>query len=155
MKELKEALYQQMRYNVLSTTLNGLNNSPFSDAYIYAWESEVYPFFHDGADWHQAHKEQFKITEQMMDDLSKFLDDLWIAKKTITFYELEKHFGIRGSATSSSEWERWSLIRACRYLYLNNGFDSQFWGALLENMKCPSEAFSVVKDFEKTDIYFM
>ncbi|MDX1366807.1 hypothetical protein [Pseudomonas sp.] len=155
MKNTNEANFQLMRFNILSTSLANQESSPFSSAYIYAWDAGVYPLFNDGADWHKPFNAQFKVTESEIDELSKLLDENWLAKKPITFYELEDHFDVKGTSYTNSNWERWKLITACRYMYLQELFDTDFWASLVENGKCPSEALSICRPFKLTDIYFM
>lgn len=36
------------------------------DAYVYAWDSDLYPIFHEGAPWHQPFEEDFRVTKEMM-----------------------------------------------------------------------------------------
>lgn len=91
----------------------------------------------------------------MMDDLSKLLDDKWISKSPFTFYDLEKHYGVSGSSRGGAVWERMQLVHACRYMYLMGAFDEELWSALCENMKCPSEAHSIRREFTAADIYFV
>lgn len=155
MENTNAALFQLMRFNVLSLGRTNLEASPFSAAYIYAWESGIYPLFNDGADWHKPFGLQFKISEAEVEELSKLLDENWQEKKPITFYKLEDHFSVRGTTHASSNWERWKLIVACRYMYLGNLFDENFWGTLTKNGECPSEAFSICRPLKSSDIYFM
>lgn len=143
-----------MRFNVLNTTLGGMGNSPFDPAYLFAWQSGVYPAGHASALWHRPFGECFFVSSEKMDELSKVLDDHWIEKKPITFYELEKHFGVHDAHRSSTEWSRAKLTSGCRYLFLEDAFDLEFWATLTENGKCPSEAHSITRKFDDSNIYF-
>jgi hypothetical protein len=154
MQSTEEALFQLMRFNILSSVRVDLENSRFSPSYIYAWESLVYPLFNDGASWHKPFGSQFKVSESEVDELSKILDESWNKKDKLTFYELENRLGVRGSI-SSSTWERSKLIRACRYMYLEDLFDKDFWTTLTRNGDCPSEALSICRPLQYNDIYFM
>jgi hypothetical protein len=78
-----------------------------------------------------------------------------MAKSPITFYELEKHYGVSGTSRGGETWERMQLVHACRYMYLIGSFDEELWSTLCENMKCPSEAHSINRDFKTSDIYFL
>ncbi|EDJ8126326.1 hypothetical protein AH788_13955, partial [Salmonella enterica subsp. enterica serovar Senftenberg] len=61
--------------------------------------------------------------------------------------------GVRGY--SSKGWNRGDLIDICRYLYLDGCYDNEFWSALVENGKCPSEALSLTSKFQReVDIDF-
>lgn len=140
-----EALFQLMRFNILSAAKNAGDAWPMHPAYVYAWQSSVFPLFDEAAQFHTPFSEQFAVSMDEVDELSKLLDEAWAAKKSISFYEVENAFGVRGSAQSSTNWQRWKLIRACRYMSLHDMFDKDFWAALLENGKCPSEALSLAR----------
>jgi antitoxin MazE len=147
-----EALFQLMRFNILSTAANAGESWPICPASVYAWQSGVYPLFDDAAQWHKPFPSQFAVSMEEVDELTKFLDDAWMAKKPISFYEVETALGIHGSARSSSNWERWKLTRACRYIFLCDSFDKGFWDALLENGECPSEALSLARPMKTSEI---
>ena len=150
MENIKQALYQQTRLTILLTAKDGHENSPFSTAYLHAWDSNVYPALDEGADWHKPHEAEFKVSEKMVDELHGFLADCWNDKKPLTFYDLEAHYDARHGNT---EWDRSVLVDVCRYFYLHGHlFDSEFWDKLTENGTCPSEAHSIRADFHS--IYF-
>ncbi|ADC63443.1 hypothetical protein [Allochromatium vinosum] len=155
MEATNESLFQLMRFNILNSGRSDLDNSPFTSAYIYAWESGVFPAFNEAADWHKPFSEQFDVTEEEVLALGKLLDEKWLAKTPITFYELEAHCGVRGSTYSSVSWNRAKLVVTCRYMYLNRMFDDSFWSALVKNGECPSEAHSICMPLKQSDIYFM
>ena len=155
MDTTNESLFQIMRFNILNEGRKGIKASPFSSAYIYAWESGVFPSYNDGADWHKPFPEQFRISDEEVTELGSLLDEKWLEKTPLTFYELEDRFGISGSTHSSGNWERGKLLVACRYMYLNKMFDDSFWSALVESGKSPVEAGSINKPFTESDIYFM
>ena len=155
MEATNKSLFQLMRFNILNSGRADMNASPFSTAYIYAWESGVFPAFNEGADWHKPFPEQFNVSEDEVLELGKLLDDKWLEKTPITFYELEDHYGVRGSTHSSGNWDRIKLLNTCRYMYLNSMFDDSFWSSLTENGKCPSEAHSICRPLSETDVYFM
>jgi len=155
METTNKSLYQLMRFNILNSGRTDLDKSPFSAAYIYAWESGVFPAFNEGAEWHKPFQEQFDVTEKEVLELAKLLDDKWLAKTPITFYDLEDHYGVSGSTHSSSNWDRVKLLITCRYMYLNRMFDDTFWPSLTENGKCPSEAHSICRPLSESDVYLM
>lgn len=143
LEPLSRAAYQQMRLTILLTWTPDEDHQVFSNAYYFAWDDEVYPYLHEGADWHKPHRDQFRVGEELQTELLRFLADIWDRKQTISFYELESHYGIHGAAHSDGDWERYTLISACRYLFLNNSFDKSFWAALCRNGECPAEALSI------------
>lgn len=154
MQNTDDALFQIMRFNILSSVKADFDNSLFSTSYIYAWESSVYPLFNNGASWHKPFGAQFAVSESEVDELSGILDQSWNKKDKLTFYGLEDRLGVRGSI-SSSRWERSKLIRACRYMYLEELFDKEFWATLTRNGDCPSEALSICRPLQCVDICFM
>ena len=141
-----------MRFNILSTAVNGGEDWPIRPAYVYAWWSGVYPLFDEAAQWHNPFPGQFKVSKGEVDELTTLLDDAWTAKKPISFYEVETALGIQGSARSSSNWQRWKLINACRYIFLCSSFDNDFWMALLKNGECPSEALGLARSMKISEI---
>lgn len=147
-----EALFQLMRFNILSVAANAGDAWPMHPAYVYAWQSGVYPLFDEAAQFHTPFPGQFAVSTDEVDELSKFLDEASLAKKSISFYDVENAFGVRGSAQSSTNWQRWKLIRACRYMSLHGMFDKDFWAALLENGNCPSEALSLARPMTTSEI---
>jgi hypothetical protein len=148
------ALFTMMRFHILAFGLTEPGMEKLDDAYLYAWNRLVYPINHDGADWHEAFKEGFRVTEQMMEELLTHLDEHWRAKDVPTFYQLEDHYGTRDKG--DRKWDRAALIGACRYLYLSKVFDADFWQKLLAAMEHPTEATNVVAKFERRkDIYFI
>ncbi|WP_374380103.1 hypothetical protein [Dongia sp.] len=134
----------------------GLTPGPrerISDAYLYAWDEEVYPLFHDAADWHKPFDTSFRVTREMLSELTSYLDDLWIkGKKIPSFYDLEGHYGVRHGQT---EWDRHALISALRYTWLSHSFDEAFWKAILAPMDHPSEAACITSPFDRDeDVFF-
>lgn len=145
------AIFQLVRFNVLSAGLTEGTSQKISDAYLYAWDESVYPIFHDDklASTVATH---FRVGKELMQSLIKFLDSEWLNKKVYSFYDLEDRFGSRYDNT---EWDRGSLIIALRYAYLSQKFDTSFWQKLIGPTKHPLEASSITREFIRTqDIYF-
>lgn len=142
-------LFQLMKFQILLAAKSGVG---ISDAYAYAWDNGVYPFFDEGATFHEPFSSHFDVTPEMVDDLTKYLDDCWMEKKVPTFYEIEDHYKVMIGRT---KWDRSKLISTCRYLFLKDSFDGQFWKTLLTPMEHPTEASSVTRKFSaENDIYF-
>lgn len=143
-----DQLFQMARFNLLLAARAG---QPLSNAYIYAWDSGVYPLFHDGAHLHQPFASHFPVTKDMVHELAKYLDDRDLANEVPSFYELEDYYDVRSSRTI---WDRMSLITACRYMFLDHKFDEKFWGTLLRGSDHPAEAKSINSDFNaERDIF--
>lgn len=153
MENIEQALYQQMRLSILLTAQNGVDESPFSPDYIAAWDDQVYPLFSEGADWHKPHEACFKIRSDKVEELFNHLLHHFDNNSDLSFYELENSFGVYGSTHSIKGWERFELIRICRYLYLHGCFDDAFWASLTKNGECPSEAHSIRQSTDHMNIY--
>lgn len=142
------ALFAQQRIQILHI---GKHHDEFSDAYLHAWESGVYPLMSDTDGSvprkpHEFYAQYFTASKEKVEFLLKRLDDAWRKNEGLTFYDLEDELGVRGY--SSKGWNRGDLIDICRYLYLDGCYDNEFWSALVENGKCPSEALSLTSKFQ-------
>lgn len=153
-QNIMQALFNQQRIQIMHI---GKHHDEFSDAYLYAWESGVYPALSDTDGSvpqkpHEPYAEFFTTPKEKTSFLMKRLDDAWLNEEPLTFYALEDELGVR----YKPEWERGDLLRICRYLYLDNCFDHQFWEKLVTNGECPTEAHGIMSVFDRTDdIYFM
>lgn len=153
--DIMGALFIQQRIQIMHI---GKHHDEFGDAYLYAWESGVYPFMSDTDGSvprrpHEPYAEFFTTSKEKVRFLLKRLDDAWIKKEVLTFYDLEDELGVR--SFNSNGWDRCDLLHICRYLYLDGCFDKKFWATLIENGKCPSEALSLTSDFDREfEIYF-
>ena len=153
--DIMGALFIQQRIQVMHL---GKHHDEFSDAYLHAWESGVYPLLSDTDGSvprrpHELYAKYFTISKEKVKFLSKRLDDAWLKKETLTFYGLEDERGVR--SFSSQGWDRCDLVDTCRYLYLSRCFSDEFWSVLTENGKCPSEALGLTDKFDREqDIYF-
>lgn len=121
-------------------------------SYVYAWDWRLYPMQDDIDGMAKSFESCFDIDEAQVYELARFLDDRWLGKRPITFYELEDHFEARGRG---DRWDRVKLIGVCRYFFLKNLFDQGFWDQLLAPMEHPCEAVSIASNpSEDTEIYF-
>lgn len=154
MDDIKRMLYLQQKFMILSLFTNRSADRVPCPAVAYAWDADVYPFLSSG-EWHKPYAEEFEVRENQIEGLFKLLADRWDEGKPISFYELEDHYGVRGSAHPGPLWSRFTLIHACRYIHLVEGrFDRKFWSALIENGKCPAEAHGILDPFTPDDVYF-
>lgn len=153
MSETSSALFQQMKLTILLTAKDGVDESPFIPAYLHAWDEGVYPLLDDGVDWHKPHADQFPIGKEMVESLHNILCENWENKTELTFYKLEDELDIHGPSTSLGEFTRSEVLSICRYFYLHDIFDKQFWATLCRNTECPSEAHSIASDRD-VHIYF-
>ena len=148
----RDRLYQIARFNLLVAAKNGACAS-IDDSYIYAWENNVYPAFHDHPDLHKPFAQSFRTSALQVEEIGRRIDELWLAGKPIpSFYQLENLYDLR---SERSEWDRSKLIRTCRYMFLNKMFDDAVWGAILSRSDHPVEASSIIDDFNRQeDVWF-
>ncbi|WP_108700555.1 hypothetical protein [Phytobacter sp. SCO41] len=155
-KQIMLALFAQQRIQVMHIAKH---HDEFTDAYLYAWESGVYPLLSDTDGSvptmpHEAFAELFITDRSKGEFLLKRLDDAWMAKEELTFYKLEDELNVHGGY--ATEWTRSDLLHLCRYFYLDNRFDDALWKNICKNMECPTEAHFIMDDFNRLeDIYFM
>ena len=154
-QQILSALFIQQRIQILHL---GVHHNTYTNAYLYAWESSVFPFLSDTdgsvpLQPHEPYSDFFRVSKSKCEFLSKRLDDAWLAKEKITFYGLEDELKVNAG---TSGWSRSDLLHICRYLYLDKCFDKEFWNTMTTNGECPAEAHSITNSFDrKVDIYFM
>jgi len=145
------ALFQMTRFQILCTAKTKGTEDYLSSAYVYAWAEGVYPLF-ENTDLHKPFADQFRVSAEMVEELSKYLDEQEIQGAVPTFYQLEDYYGVRSSRTP---WDRMQLIDACRYMFLRGMWGDEFWKALLKGSDHPSEAKSIVRPYDASDIYLL
>jgi len=136
-----------MKFQILVASLVPYVKESLSDAHVFAWQHEIYPF--ENKDWAEPFATHFLVTKQMMVELSEYLDGLWLKKKTTTFYELEDYYELSRGTTP---WDRVKLIDACRYMRLQGLFGDDFWDEVVR--ESPREATSILSIFNREDIHF-
>lgn len=144
--------FQAMKFQILATSLAPQVGKVISDAQVFAWQSGVYPF-HDPSQeqWAEPFAAHFRVSKKMIEELAKYLDSIWLKKESITFYELEDHYGLM---TSKTDWDRGKLIDACKYMRLQNMFDDAFWNGIVKPMEHPTEAQYIIGKFDRDeDVY--
>ena len=155
MSATAEMLFNLQKFQLLALFTSDRTGRNITPAYAYAWDNGVYPIGNDGAHWHDPYKEQFAVSEEQVSELARFLDNKWLKKEKISFYELEDHYDIQGLSSSGSEWDRGTLIISCHYFFLLGWFDDDFWKGLVGHSDCPSESHSIRRQFTPEDVYFL
>lgn len=149
-----EMLFSLQRFQILALYTSTTSERTVSCAYAFAWSEGVYPLLHESAPWHHPYDLSFAIPKAQMKELHEYLSAMSGSRKQITFFQMEDHFGIKGSKRPGPVWSQPSLILACRYLYLSEKFEPLFWSGLLSGSQCPMEAEAIANKFESTDICF-
>ena len=144
-----DQVFQLTRLTILIAARTPEAAKALDHSYVFAWDRGVYPLLNESAQFHRPFGQFFAITEEMVDELSKYLDARWLEGKAPSFYKLEDHYKVRYSRTP---WDRSSLMAVCRYLYLQNAFDKAFWEALLKGSDHPIEARSITRKFDLSEI---
>jgi hypothetical protein len=138
---MEKALFEIMRFNILTAALNPATRDKIDDGYLVAWENRVYPL-NDGEDpQHETFSSLFHVDKSMMIELREYLESMHRAKIVPTFYDLEDKFRGKG------RWDRMELVWACHYLKLRGAFDDVFWRRLGE--RHPSEASNIWLDYDR------
>ncbi|NHQ81577.1 hypothetical protein HA051_08315 [Chromobacterium vaccinii] len=149
---MKSALFEIMRFQILTASITKGPDGYLNNAYIYAWNEGIYPLHQESASMHKPFPSEFKITKEMVDELGKNLDTLWMQGKSPTFYELEDIYQVW---LGSTIWDRVKLMTTCRYLFLSRLFDEAFWKKLLSQANHPTEAAFICREFSREDIYLL
>jgi len=154
LSDIRQKLFSIQKFQILALYTSTSAEQRVTDSYVFAWLENIYPFLNDSACWHQAFEDCFAVGEAQIVGLHKFLSARWTKKKKITFYELEDHYGIRGSRRPGPNWSQDDLVRACRYFHLHRQFDGAFWSALLESGQFPAEAELIREKFDPDSVRF-
>jgi antitoxin MazE len=96
--------------------------------------------------------ESYDVPYEFVKEVYDLLDTIWIGHQEITFYQLENpyRFGDRNLGTANL---RKDLIAVCRYLYLHNSFDFEFWEAFMANS--PQEAAVISEPWSDEELLFV
>jgi hypothetical protein len=133
------ALYESHRQQILlhAKDINGDWNFP--PAYLYAVSRRISPIFHS---WHGGDEDPFEdlyaANTEFLTSVATWMDEQELAKRKITFYDLEQHIGHE---------HRGALIACVRYCALDNRFNPAFYSTLLRNEDCPIEALRAADPF--------
>lgn len=147
-----QQLFEVARLQIKLAAANPQIANRIPPSYLHAWEWRIYPMQGDSDGIAKSFESCFDVREDQVYELARFLDDRWIGKLPVTFYQLEDHFDVR---YGESRWDRSKLISVCRYFFLMDHFDSKFWSNLLTPMEYPSEASGITWDpEEEKKIYF-
>ena len=128
MSEHLAAIYQSMRLQVLTLEDNYVPGYGTDSSYKFAWDNEVYPFYHQGVRFHEPFETEFSVSGNQVKEIAELLDSKWLEKEKITFYELEELYEKYGSYL-----DREKLVDICQYLHLKRKFNDDFWKGFLSD----------------------
>lgn len=154
MDSTAKILFSLQRFQILALYTNSAAEKTVSAGYAFAWLRGIYPLLNESAPWHQAHAASFPVGPQSMQELHDYLSGLHDQRTSVTYFQLEDRYGIKGAKRPGTIWSQQSLIDACRYLYLYQRFDPDFWTRLVSGSQCPMEAEVIRQKFDSADVYF-
>jgi antitoxin MazE len=86
---------------------------------------------------------------ELVNSIAKLLDEKWVKKEKITYYDVEGPYKEGGEHWPGTD-VRVNLIDICRYLYLCPMFDAEFWKEFMSN--APSEASNVTSEWSPDEL---
>lgn len=154
MEATPQMLFALQRFQIMALYTNSSSEQSVSGAYAFAWYAGVYPILNKTAPWHGQYEACFDVREDAMHELHAYLAGRFEKKQPMSFFELEDHYGIRGSRRPGPVWDQDKLAAVCRYFYLCGEFDNEFWVAMLSGDQFPPAAEQVMRKFETSACYF-
>jgi hypothetical protein len=93
--------------------------------------------------------ETYDVGFELVKEIAELLDKKWRDNEKITFYDVENPYKLGGQHWNGKD-VRVDLINICRYFYLSNMFDEDFWKEFMSNS--PSEASYVTSEWSRDEI---
>ena len=134
-----QALVEIQRTQIVLAKKNEATEHLIPDSYAFAIDKGLCPFLH--TDDSHPFDAGYRIKREFAGQVLKYCADKWNNKDSLSFYDLERHFG---------GGERWELICILRYAALERRFDNEFFSGLAAN--CPIEAHGLNDPFLVTEI---
>lgn len=150
---MSRQLYQIMRFQIVLDAQRG--GTQFSTAYAYAWANGVYPALREHSH-DEDFADDFDLSRDAVTAVLKHMNEKWLAKEALTFYDLEDAFGGKYGDGSSvgPQLDRSDLMQISRYIFLEGDrFDAAFWDALFANGTAPAEATMLGRPFTADELY--
>lgn len=134
--QLQKAMFHQQRLQILHLAVH---YEEFNLDYAYAWSEGIYPVTYDTDDSvldrpHELYEDCFLLGKEMANKVFNYLCDKWHGAGFPSFDELDQEF---------PTIETYTLIKFCRFLYMNSTFDDVAWSKLLNPAKSPGHANSI------------
>lgn len=141
------AEFELMRFQILSASLRTELKKRIEIGTIFAWNYKVFPLFSRNLTA-KPFEEHFNVRESEIERLSIYYDECWRNQTVVTYYEVENKF-------CNSGMDRWKLISASQYMFVNNMFKGgRFWENLLQPTQYPIEARGITEEWSLNEIYF-
>jgi len=146
---MKTILFEMARRQILLGGLDERAAPLIDDALLFAWQARVFPLLKPGK-LEQEFADEFAVTKEMMTDLADRLRRILRLRETISFYDLEKIYGVKPGPQSvqTGSWDRFKLIDAIRYFYLADGAEEDdFYRGFIMPGGAPAEANDFMRPF--------
>ena len=158
---LLHALAEVRRHQVVQAKFSEPTRDLYPDAFAYAVANSVCPVLDedaglddsgDGPSTRHPFRSTYRVPYGQVRELADLLDARWRAKETMTFYDVEDHYGrtVPGQAMWKGADLRMDLIDCCRYFAIRGLFGDAFWAEFLSN--APSEANDLARPFSLDDL---
>jgi len=153
---LLAALADIRRLQIVEMKLSPHTESVHSDAYVYAIQHSIYPINDEASLDRGEHsllrkpfQQSYSVPFEQVHEVAKLLDEKWRTREKITFYDVETPY-----RTSEKNWRggnpRSDLIHICRYLFLSDLFDQEFWTQFMSDH--PVEASHVTDPWTRGEL---
>ncbi|MBR3981333.1 MAG: hypothetical protein IKJ98_09250 [Bacteroidales bacterium] len=141
-EKILKALYYVRKKQILQSYHSEYGGRVYSESYVFAVKNDCYPYFHIEED-DEIYSNFYTIKQEFIETVVDYIQKEWLNKRYHTFYELESKYGHEN---------RRNLIILLRYIFLDERFDKTFWDKLIENEKCPIEAFRICAPLDEYEI---
>jgi antitoxin MazE len=157
-KIILKALAENRRRQIIATHYNPQTADLYTDAFVYAVAHSVCPIFEEypgyrteRADilevlpFHETYEAGYALVKQIYD----LLDKAQLNKEKITFYDVESPYRLSGEHWAGLDI-RGDLINICRYFFLSDSFDKEFWTAFMSS--APVEASGITEKWSRDEL---
>ena len=157
-KVILKALAEIRRRQILATKFNPQTEDMYDNSFVHAVMHRIYPIQHEhpgfeedpnailaSLPFHETYNAGFELVTQ----IAKLLDEKWLKKEKITFYDVEGPYRLGNEHWPGTD-VRENLTNMCRYFYLSHMFDTDFWNEFMSD--APSEASDVTSEWSRQEI---
>jgi|GEM_PF-2730942 len=145
---LMRAIYETKREQLMLGWLDADKRKYMNDAYVYAHNVRMYPFFQHDATRSDPFETIYDIKKELVKEVIEFIDKVWLADKEsedLQFYNLETKF--------SSKLDRHTLMCIIRYCYISDRFCDNFYSTAMSN--APVEVHNNLNNpLEESNLWF-
>jgi antitoxin MazE len=157
-KIILRAMADIRRRQIVSTKANPATEDLYDNSFVHAILHSIYPIRHEHPELKEDVMEildSFPFYEtydagfELVESIAKLMDEKWLKKEKITFYDIEGPYKLGGEHWPGTD-VRVNLINICRYFYLCHMFDAEFWKEFMSD--APSEASDVTSEWSRQEL---